>query len=94
MINDTIDDASLVPLRWLVVIVGSAVSCFGACLYLVFSTGALTTKVVIGQEVLSDRITAVEKYQEIGRAHYNDILQRIAIIETQNKEILEILRKK
>lgn len=92
-----VDGNLLVPARWLLVVVGTAMSCLGASLYLVFSTGSLTTRLTLGQELHGQRITAIESNREIWKSDYHkdqiDIVQRLTNVETQNKSILDSIRR-
>jgi hypothetical protein len=80
-----LNEKNLVPLRWLVVTVGAAVSCFASSLYFVFSAGSLISALSLGQSGLVRRVDIIEADREsLGR----EILQRISVVETTQKLIL------
>lgn len=89
-----INDDSRVPLRWLVLTVGTAISCLGASLYLAFLFGSLTTGVITAQKDEGERITSLENNAVLGRGRYADIVQRLSKLEAQNEIILKEIRRR
>lgn len=86
-------DESMVPLRWLVVVVGAGISCLGASFYLVFSVSSFSSQLALGQKIQGERITALENRSDLGRQHYDEIIQRLSKMEGQNELILKEIRK-